>query len=151
MNRENPTVLLVEDDPNDAHLVQRAFGRLNQGVSVRRLEHGDQAIAYLSGNAPFHDRAAHPVPAFMLLDIKLPGRSGFEVLEWIRRQQDPTRRLPVVMLTSSTHTADVNRAYDMGANSYLAKPESSEGLKEMARLLVHYWLALNRAPGVSTG
>jgi CheY-like chemotaxis protein len=88
-----------------------------------RLTNGDDAVAYLSGDAPYENRAAYPMPNVLLLDIKLPRRSGFEVLEWVRRQKSNLRRLPVVMLTSSRHSADINRAYDLGANSYLAKPE----------------------------
>ncbi|HZU22193.1 MAG TPA: response regulator, partial [Terriglobales bacterium] len=142
MSLHAPTVLLVEDDPNDARLVQRAFSRGAAEVSVLRLQNGDEAVSYLRGDPPYDNRHAHPMPAIVLLDIKLPRRSGFEVLQWVRTQTDFLRRLPVVMLTSSTHSADVNRAYDLGVNSYVAKPESTEQLNELVQLFSSYWLAI---------
>jgi DNA-binding response OmpR family regulator len=142
----NTTVLLVEDDPNDARLVQRAFDRAGSQVSVLRLQDGDEAVSYLRGEHPFDNRALHPLPGLLLLDIKLPRRSGFEVLTWIRTQSNPLRRMPVVMLTSSTHATDVNRAYDLGANSYMAKPESTDRLNELVRMFTSYWFNFNEPP-----
>ena len=139
-------VLLVEDDPADVRLIQRAFKKLPTTVPMTRLTNGDDAVAYLSGNAPYENRGAYPVPAVLLLDIKLPRRSGFEVLEWLRKQPSGLRRLPVIMLTSSRHSADVNRAYDLGANSYLAKPETTSELDRLANEFQAYWLFLNQAP-----
>ena len=139
-------VLLVEDDPSDVRLIQRAFSKLVVNVSMTRLTNGDDAVSYLSGEDPYENRAAYPVPAVLLLDIKLPRRSGFEVLDWLRRQKSPLRRLPVVMLTSSKHSADVNRAYDLGANSYLAKPQTPSELNDLAANFQTYWLSLNLPP-----
>jgi CheY-like chemotaxis protein len=82
----------------------------------------------------------------VLLDIKLPRRSGFEVLQWVRTRAEPIKRLPVVMLTSSTEPADINRAYDLGANSYLAKPPNTEQLNQLVRLFIGYWLQANEPP-----
>jgi CheY-like chemotaxis protein len=146
-------VLLVEDDPSDVRLIQRAFSKLPNIPMMTRLTNGDDAVAYLSGEAPYENRAAYPMPGIVLLDIKLPRRSGFEVLEWLRKQTSPLRRLPVVMLTSSKHSADVNRAYDLGANSYLAKPETSAELDYLATNFESYWLSLNQPPELhgSTG
>jgi CheY-like chemotaxis protein len=79
----------------------------------------------------------------------LPRRSGFEVLQWVRAQAEPLKRLPIVMLTSSTESADINRAYDLGANSYLAKPPSTEKLNELVRMFAGYWLEANRAPALA--
>lgn len=149
MSVRNTTVLLVEDDPNDARLVQRAFGRAATPISVLRLQNGDEAVSYLRGDPPFDNRALHPIPGLLLLDIKLPRRSGFEVLQWIRTQTNPLRRMPIVMLTSSTHSTDINRAYDLGANSYMAKPESTEGLNELVRMFASYWFHLNELPVMS--
>ena len=144
-------VLLIEDDPADVRLIQRAFRKLQAPVPMFRLTNGDDAVAYLSGNAPYENRAAYPMPNVLLLDIKLPRRSGFEVLEWVRRQKSNLRRLPIVMLTSSRHSADINRAYDLGANSYLAKPESSSDLDELASGFGSYWLSLNEEPDLHGG
>ena len=139
-------VLLVEDDPADVRLIQRAFGKLQHSVLMTRLTNGDDVVAYLSGAAPYENRAAYPVPAVILLDIKLPRRSGFEVLQWLRQQRSALRRIPVVMLTSSRHSVDVNRAYDLGANSYLAKPQTPSELDQMAAEFQTYWLSLNHPP-----
>jgi len=141
-----PLILLVEDDPADVRLIQRAFRKLQTNVTMTRLTNGDDAVAYLSGDGPFENRAAYPMPTVVLLDIKLPRRSGFEVLDWVRKQKSPLRRMPVVMLTSSKHSVDVNRAYDLGANSYLAKPETLAELDELASQFQDYWLDLNEEP-----
>ena len=141
-----PLILLVEDDPADVRLIQRAFRKLQTNVTMTRLTNGDDAVAYLSGEGPFENRAAYPMPTVLLLDIKLPRRSGFEVLDWVRKQKSPLRRMPVVMLTSSKHSVDVNRAYDLGANSYLAKPETLAELDELASQFQDYWLDLNEEP-----
>jgi CheY-like chemotaxis protein len=144
-------VLLIEDDPADVRLIQRAFRKLVDPVNMFRLTNGDDAVAYLSGEAPYENRAAYPLPTILLLDIKLPRRSGFEVLEWVRRQNSNLRRLPIVMLTSSRHSADVNRAYDLGANSYLAKPETPTDLDDLATGFESYWLSLNESPDLHGG
>lgn len=139
-------VLLVEDDPADARLVQRAFSKIENGFTMVRLQDGDEAVAYLNGDRPFDNRALHPLPDVLLLDIKLPRRSGLEVLDWIRQRPAPLRWLPVVILTSSTHSVDVNRAYDLGANSYLAKPDTAAGLLELMSSFQSYWLRFNQGP-----
>jgi CheY-like chemotaxis protein len=150
MSTHPATILLVEDDPNDARLVQRAFSRsAATPVSVLRLQNGDEAVQYLRGDAPYDNRISHPMPMVLLLDIKLPRRSGFEVLQWIRTRTDALRRLPVVMLTSSTHSADINRAYDLGANSYVSKPENSDDLNELVRLFTSYWVRANQPPATA--
>jgi CheY-like chemotaxis protein len=149
MSSAAPLVLLVEDDANDARLVQRAFTRISVPVSVVRVPNGDEAVSYLRGEAPGAQGALHAVPLVVLLDIKLPRRSGFEVLQWVRAQAEPLKRLPIVMLTSSTESADINRAYDLGANSYLAKPPSTEKLNELVRMFAGYWLEANRAPALA--
>ncbi len=138
------TILLVEDEPDDADLLTRAFRKGGIGNPVRHVEDGDQAVAYLAGHAPYLDRERHPLPTVVLLDLKLPRRSGFEVLEWLRAQPG-LRRLPVVVLTSSGQADDVNRAYDLGANSYLVKPAAAAALADMVRTVHAYWIRLNRA------
>jgi len=139
-------VLLIEDDASDFRLVQRAFAKLKPSVSMIRLTHGDEAVAYLAGEAPYENRALHPIPSVILLDIKLPRRSGFEVLEWIRTQESRLKRVPIVMLTSSRHQVDVNRAYDLGVNSYLVKPSNNSELEQLASTFHAYWLEANANP-----
>jgi CheY-like chemotaxis protein len=147
----NGPLLLVEDDPADVRLIQRAFRKIEANLEMIRLTNGDDAVSYLSGDSPYENRSAFPVPSMLLLDIKLPRRSGFEVLEWVRKQRSNLRRLPVVMLTSSRHSADINRAYDLGANSYLAKPENPSQLAELASGFEAYWLTLNETPDLHEG
>jgi CheY-like chemotaxis protein len=142
----NKLVLLVEDDPSDARLIQRAFDKAKLDVELTRLTNGDDAVAYLGGRPPYDNRALYPIPAVLLLDIKLPRRSGLEVLSWLRNQHYSLKRMPVVILTSSRHSIDVNRAYDLGVNSYLAKPEGTDDLTRLAQSFHSYWLQLNESP-----
>ena len=150
LNVAHYTILLVEDDPNDVFLIQRAFRRANIVNPVQVVQDGEAAVLYLSSQEPYADRDRYPLPILMLLDLKLPRLSGLEVLEWLR-QQPELRRLLVVVLTSSRENADVNRAYDLGANSYLVKPVAFDGLLEMVRTLNQYWLILNEKPLVRDG
>lgn len=140
-------ILLVEDDPNDVLLLRRAFRGVGLPEPGQVISDGEQAIAYLGGASEYADRELYPLPTLLLLDLKLPRRSGFEVLKWLREQQG-TSRLPVVVLTSSRERDDVQRAYDRGANSYLVKPALLEGLRDMVRMLDLYWLQLNEPPAL---
>src|SRR5436853_542750 len=94
-------ILLIEDENGDALLIRRALEKTGLDFKLSRLKHGDEAVDYLSGSVPFDNRESHPLPDVVLLDIKLPRRTGFEVLEWIRSQPECVSRIPVVMLTSS--------------------------------------------------
>ena len=102
-------------------------------------------MAYLAGTGQFAERVRWPLPGLVLLDLKLPRRSGLEVLDWLRSQSG-LRRIPVVVLTSSREVPDVDRAYDLGANSYLVKPGSPADLVAMVQALAGYWLHWNEAP-----
>lgn len=150
MNATASPILLVEDSPDDALLIQRAFRKANLANPVQLVRDGEEAVAYLSGAAPYDDRGRFPLPVFMLLDLKLPRRSGLEVLAWLR-QESAVRRLPVVVLTSSRESVDVNRAYDLGVNSYLTKPVGFEALMEMVKNVNLYWLVLNESPELPRG
>jgi CheY-like chemotaxis protein len=143
-------ILLVEDSPDDALLIQRAFRKANLANPVQLVRDGEEAVAYLSGAEPYQDRTRFPIPVFMLLDLKLPRRSGLEVLAWVR-QESAVKRLPVVVLTSSRESVDVNRAYDLGVNSYLTKPVGFEALLEMVKNVNLYWLVLNENPELRQG
>jgi CheY-like chemotaxis protein len=147
LNVAHYTILLVEDDPNDVFLIQRAFRRANIVNPVQVVQDGEAAVLYLSSQEPYADRDRYPLPILMLLDLKLPRRSGLEVLEWLR-QQPRLKRLPVVVLTSSRENIDVDRAYDLGANSYLVKPVAFDGLLNMVKTLNQYWLLMNEYPKI---
>lgn len=136
-------LLHVEDDPNDALLVQLACKKLDLSAQLRAVDDGDKAMAYLSNRPPFEDKGLYPLPGFILLDIKLPGSSGFEVLSWIRSRPE-SRYVPVILLSSSTQPEDIRKAYDLGANSFMAKPSSLEGIVEMVRIAHKYWAGYNQ-------
>ena len=140
------TILLVEDDTNDARLLQRAFDRAGLDRQVLRLTNGDEAVAYMMGEGDYANRRAYPPPNLLILDIKLPRRNGFEVLSWMRGMASEYRRVPVVVLSSSREPVDVNRAYELGANSYLRKPDGTEGWMKVAEAIQQYWLRLNHDP-----
>jgi CheY-like chemotaxis protein len=142
-----PVILIVEDSPDDATLIQRAFRKTNLMNPVRLVQDGEEAIDYLKGTGAFADRDRFPLPVLLLLDIQLPRRTGLEVLEWIRTTPS-LKRLPVVMLTSSKEQVDVNRAYDLGVNSYLTKPVAFEALVEMVKRVNLYWVLLNESPDI---
>ncbi len=148
MNVPHAPVLLVEDDPNDVLLIQRAFRKANLVNPLHVAGDGEEAVAYLSGQGAYADRGRHPLPILILLDLKLPRKSGHEVLAWLRAQPE-LKRLPAVVLTSSREAADVNRVYDLGANSYLVKPVAFDDLLKMVQTLNMYWLILNEKPVVS--
>ena len=132
-------ILMIEDSEDDQILIRRAFRRAQLATPLLAVGDGDEAVAYLSGLGRYADRQAYPLPALALLDLKLPRRSGLEVLAWMRAQPS-LKRIPVVVLTSSGESADIDRAYELGANTYLTKPVSFDGLREMIGRLGAYWL-----------
>ena len=132
-------ILHVEDNADDVMLTAMAFRKAGVLVQIDVATNGDEAIAALQSAPP------SSLPACVLLDIKLPSKSGLEVLTWIR-SHPPTKRLPVVMLTSSLLPRDINDAYDLGANSYLIKPPNLETLVSLAQMIADYWLRTNTHP-----
>ena len=132
-NIEQP-ILLVENNQDDILLILRAFQRAGVTRRIQPVTSGMDAVDYLQGKPPYDDRKKYPLPAMVLLDIKMPGMDGFEVLSWIRRQWE-FFQLCVVMLTNSDHIRDVNEAYHLGANSFLVKPLDFQNAGELARSL----------------
>src|SRR5690349_6894965 len=131
-------VLIAEDDPSDVFLLQRAFNAAQVPASLHFVRDGQEAIDYLEGGSNFSDRERYPLPDLMLLDLKMPRLNGFDVLSWLR-QQPGLKRLLVTILTSSDQPEDINRAYDLGANSYLLKPHNSGQLSELVAQVKRYW------------
>lgn len=148
MNVEYDTILLVEDNPRDVLLIQRAFRKANVAIPLQVVEDGEVAIRYLSGEEPYTDRDRYPLPVLILLDLKLPRKSGAEVLAWLR-QQPALKRLPVVVLTSSKEYADINHIYDLGGNAYMVKPVAFDNLVEIVKALNLHWIILNEKPQVN--
>lgn len=146
MNAQPFTILHVEDDPNDVLLVERAFRKTQAPGSILAVSDGDKAVAYLAGTGIYADREKFPLPQLVLLDLKMPRKSGLEVLGWIR-QQPSLKRIIVIVFTSSKHDQDINMAYELGANSYLVKPVGFDALLETLQEISHYWGSLNQLPG----
>lgn len=141
------SILLVEDDYNDILLIQRAFRKANIQQPMNMVSNGDEAIAYLNREGEYADTQTYPIPKLVLLDLKLPRRSGLEVLEWIN-QQPVLKRLLIVVLTSSRENSDLDRAYNLGANSYLVKPVNFQDFVKLIELVDTYWFNLNQPPKI---
>jgi CheY-like chemotaxis protein len=139
------SLLLIEDDPNDVALFRRAARKANLTEEILIAEDGEAAVGFLEARAKPIAEQDTGLPWIVLLDLKMPRKSGFEVLQWLRGQPR-LRRLPVIIFTSSRERSDIAQAYELGANSYLVKPVSFDQLKDMIRVLHHYWLELNESP-----
>jgi CheY-like chemotaxis protein len=131
------TVLLVEDDPDDRLMAQHAFERVAPGLRLMMSFDGEDAVAYLSGEGACSAQTGHPLPQVVLLDLKLPRKSGFEVLQWMR-EQPRLRDLPVFVLSSSQERGDIERAYALGANSYLVKQADIQAFRALVRGIEAY-------------
>jgi CheY-like chemotaxis protein len=132
-------ILYAEDEEDDVIFLEHALRQASSPCMLKAVPDGQQAIEYLAGDGDFADRSRHPLPALILLDIKLPKKSGLEVLDWIR-QQPGFKSSPVVMLTSSTRQEDMDNAHQLGANDYLLKPSNPLKLAELVRTLHDRWL-----------
>jgi CheY-like chemotaxis protein len=142
---ESSVVLLVEDREDDVVLIRKAFERAELANPVYVVRNGEEAVSYLMGEAPFSSRNEYPLPDLILLDLKMPKLDGFETLLWIRNQSG-IRNIPVVILTSSEELGDVNKAYALGANSFLVKPVDFQHSIELVKVLHRYWLRTCRLP-----
>ena len=141
---DQQTILLVDDSENDLTLMNIAFRKAGLNSPLQVVHNGEEAIAYLAGKGRYTDRNKFPLPAVMLLDLNMPMKDGFEVLEWLRKQSG-LKRLPTIVLTASLRAEDVERAFELGAHSYLVKPAALEDLVGMIRCL-RDWLKLNHFP-----
>ena len=133
------TVLYVEDEEFDVVFMRKAFERLGLKHELKVAVDGQEAIDYLAGNGQYSDRRQHPLPALVVLDLNLPIISGFEVLQWLRRQA-AFRSLPVVVLSSSVRREDQTRAGELGASEYQQKPSSGSELPTLIEQILTHWL-----------
>ena len=131
--------MVAEDDPTDAYFFQRAFNRAGLPVVLHFVQDGQEVLDYLQGKGQFADRAAHPLPQLLLLDLKMPRLDGFDVLEWVR-QHPAINGLQIVIFSSSGEPRDINRAYGLGANWYLVKPHSMDELTDLVGRFKKFWL-----------
>jgi CheY-like chemotaxis protein len=139
MDKKQFTVLLVEDDLNDIFLVKRAFRTAKIPNPLQIVTDGEEAIAYLQGAGKYSDREAYPLPKLIVMDIKMPRLSGFEVLEWVKGNGRPWRLIPVIIVSSSNNPSDINRAYELGANAYMVKPMNYRAVEHLFESITHYW------------
>jgi CheY-like chemotaxis protein len=132
--KQQVVILLVENDESDALLIGGAFAKAGVANPHRIVKDANVAISYLKGEGPYANRKRHPLPGLILLDLKLPGIDGFEVLKWIRRQPE-LKNLPVVVLISPYEVWQVNRARQLGADSFLVKPQDFENVDALGAIL----------------
>jgi two-component system response regulator len=138
-------ILLVEDNPNDAEMTQRALNKHNLGNRVHWVQDGQEALDYLLCAGPYSGRDANRQPKLVLLDIKMPKVDGIEVLR--RMKSDPaTRDIPVVVMTSSNEEQDVVESYRLGVNSYIVKPIQFAAFLDTVAKIGLYWILTNRVP-----
>jgi len=140
---EAKSILLVEDHADDVFLMKRALKLAGVTSPVFVVGDGEEAVEYLEGTGQFNDRAAYPLPALMFLDLKLPLKSGHEVLEWARRNK-ALEALTIVVLTTSEEPGDIARSYQLGANSYLVKPPTADEILELAAAFNLSWLGQHK-------
>lgn len=138
-------ILLIEDNPSDVDLTRRAFEKAHIANEMVVAEDGEEALDYLWARGQYAGRDTHELPAVALLDLKLPKIPGLEVLRLIRGDTR-TRRIPVVILTSSREEHDLAAGYDLGVNSYIRKPVDFKQFASCISQLGLYWLVLNEAP-----
>ena len=142
MVEEDISILLVEDNPDDILITKRAFkkGKIRNELHVVRS--GEEALNFLYKKGEYKNV---PIPGLILLDLNLPGVSGYEVLEKIK-ENDKLRRIPVIILTVSDHEEDVIKTYDLGANSFITKPVSFKNFIEVVTAMTDYWFRISRIP-----
>jgi CheY-like chemotaxis protein len=142
-------ILIAEDNDDYVVLLRRSLqkGALLNPVFVVR--DGEETIAYLKGEGKFADRYEYPLPTLLLLDLKMPGKNGFEVLEWIR-EQPGLRRLRIVVLTTSDSPQDIDKAYELGANAFMVKPLERKDFLQMTEAIKGYWLWMSAAPNLGS-
>jgi CheY-like chemotaxis protein len=136
----NFPILIVEDNRDDVFFVQRAFHTAQIKHPLFSVEDGQQAIEYLSGKGRYADRIVYPMPRLILCDLKMPKVSGFELVEWTRKDKR-CKLVPIIILSSSALAADVNRAYQLGANAYMIKPADAQSLQQLFRTIANFWVA----------
>lgn len=145
---ENRLILLVDDSEDDRILLKRAFTKAGVLNPVHEATSGWEAIQYLEGAGPYQDRTTYPFPGILMLDLNMPHVNGFQVLQWVRDKLISAPFL-VIVLSRLDEIKNINRAYALGANSFLTKPGEEEELQSLIRSFHDYWILRNRAPGAA--
>jgi len=141
------TILIVDDDENDIFFAKRAFTEINVHCTFQVLKNGQEAVDYLSGQGPYADRQKFPLPMMILMDLKMPVMDGFQVLEWLRSRPG-IKVIPTLVFSSSDIPSDITRAYELGANSFMTKSVTYDGLLLKLQTLSQYWLEHCKHPNV---
>lgn len=142
---ERAVILLAEDEEDYVLLIRKAFDEARIPNPLYVVSTGLELLGYLQGTGKYRNRDEYPLPDLLLLDLKLPGYSGLEILAWARAQPG-LARLRILVLTSSDRIKDVNDAYRLGANSFLTKPYDFQNLVELGRLIQDFWLRASKCP-----
>lgn len=132
------TILLIEDSDDDVFFFKRALRQARLANPVQVVADSAQAITYLDGSGPFTNRTQFPLPKIVFLDLRAPGKDGFDFLRWLRNKPH-FRNMHLVVISGVGHLDDINRAYHMGANSFVTKPIKAEDLQNLARSFASYW------------
>lgn len=142
-----PFILIAEDIENDVLMLRRAFLQAGLNVALQVVPNGEECINYLAGKGQYANRQEFPLPDLLLLDLKMPGVNGFEVLKWIRAQPS-LASLRVVVLTTSERIRDINQAYTLGANSFLTKPLDFTDFRNTIDAIYKFWIERSKQPQV---
>jgi len=143
--RAEPVILLVEDSAEDLELLRRFFAKAGLRKPLQAVPDGVEAMSYLLGRGKYADRATYPEPNILLIDINMPRVNGLELMTWLRTQPD-FEHLVVIALSGSAEQDEIDRAYQMGANSYLLKPASAAELERVIKAFCDYWVCSNYPP-----
>jgi CheY-like chemotaxis protein len=138
-------LLVAEDSEDDVFLLERALQQTGVAIYARFVRDGQEAVNYLEGLGDFSDRQQYPMPALIMLDLKMPRLDGFDVLEWVKSRPDH-RRTPVIIFSSSDDPRDIDRAYNLGASCYLAKPSAAGQMPDLVQILDAYWRRFVKLP-----
>ncbi len=136
--KDKVSVLVVEDDADDYDFLESTLKKCCENAAIQWVQDGEQAVDYLFQKGEYQDEAQYPTPDLVFLDIRIPKKSGLEVAKIIK--QDPRlKKLPTIMLTTSSSSSDVLKAYENGANSYLKKPEGSQEMEQFEKAICNFW------------
>ena len=140
--RNQGLILLVEDRPDEVELMKQALHQAGITNPLRMISDGAEVIAYFEGRDRFADRNFWPLPRLVLLDLKLPNRTGLDIVKWMKNHER-LKKIPVVMVTSSREPSDMDKAYSAGVNSYLVKPTSFRAFVDTMKITASYWIHYN--------